>query len=987
MQALRPSPKQQITQEAKQEIIRAVNDGIVSWNDSKSIGIRQHFIDLVLQHKVVALMMDALYKHHFQGKLNEDILPSTLELNTLYHETLDVLLTNSFSRHDMFELELLKNGAFKPRIKETLETLRDKFNEVPYLRDIAHEHRWRLLADHVMVEMLEKHGLNGCNPLLAFIFDVPASEADELAEDWVTAMSSVDLPFTEERIAAIASGADFYTNVMKFGVLCSPGQKLRIADFMHTVATRFGIATVLENENCSYLQTPEKARKYTKANSGEAGSDNARLTDSASSVRELMERETGGKNVTQLFSFQRGPIPGEMQKKKQNLKDVVSHFLAPVEDLLNKLENESTAQNLAPEEVLFTASQTYFNQFMLHARANKNYRSWGLLVPNILFAKAGQGIALSRDLSRSSGPTRSSSGPDNEIATTFEEGHRYCRLLRSDVRNMIHSDPSAYFSPLRRQVLEGRLTDIEEMVIAARLYPEHSPTASEVQGLLNTAIQTGQSSQIKSVLTDFPRFDIHAKSPDNRSWLSIAAGAGDWTFCMHLLRMGADPDEVKRGPALAAHINQLLDAASALHKLSAKIKVSHKDGWDKVFKALKSYDVETLREELGGLTPPLGQDNALHHFMDSLATDQPNKAFAILALAKTELHRQADSLTPGELKEILDSKRVAGKPLLCALASPPPAHTSGISAFLAWLQEMPVSHRTMLEILTERDDTGAWALHHAINSDNAEAVSAILDFIRQLDVPPEDKLAAILIKDDQGNSSLDWVADPRIAKAIFQSIAELSPIPGKLEAVSLTNEHNESLLDRLVQAENAEIIRPLLEFVAELDEHEAPDRSKADFALAEDMHGRTTLTPMNTLEMAETAVAFLSPLDIPTWEKAEAFVIGGPEDGSTALGADLSEGNIQMARLRINAVLALQSALSTDEKNSLKEIFLPLRENQLIREMLERLETAGDKRGRPGSSSSGSGDNSQPPLKQQPVRSSSRLAAKRARLSQEQSRR
>ena len=525
-----------------------------------------------------------------------------------------------------------------------------------------------------------------------------------------------------------------------------------------------------------------------------------------------MEAEKGYGNANLIHTFQRGPIPGRNEEEKEaKLRNAITRSLSPITHVLHKLEAaESEAHKPTSAEVELAAARTFLDEHTLHSMDDGNFRLWGQVGPNLWFAKAGLGLSLLYD------PRHSRGASYEEVVPMFHEGAKFCRLLSIEVRDAIKADPAAYFAPLSAHVSEGRCAEVEELVTAARLYPDCSPPASMVRDLLETAIRTGQPLRIKSVLTQLPHFNLHVKDPGQRSWLAYSAMAGDHEFCSHLLRMGADPLDIGRDAELALHISRLLGMAQTLHKFLPRIQASNSAEWDSTFKALKSYDMGQLRAQMEEIRPAFSHENALHRFVGACATRQSKQALVILAAADSELRQHAASLPPEELKAALSGMDArSGRSLLHRLIQ---AHDPHAAVFLAGLPVilMPHSAGLMLEIATE-GNSGEPLLHHAVNSDNLEATLAILDLIDQPAIPAEEKSKAYSLKDRQGSTAFELAADDRIATAIFERIAGL-PAAGRLrlETLIAKDEYGASSFDRWAELENEEMMDLCLGFVHKL---------------------------------------------------------------------------------------------------------------------------------------------------------------------------
>ena len=243
--------------ETRTRIIENVAHAFQTWNDSRSIGLREHFIELPIGVKVLGLMLDAVYKHHCHGMLNVEALPSDPELSSLYRETIDALLKQPLSEQEKRDLQTMKGDIFRPAMRETFDILHKEFDKVPCLCEKAPEHRWRFLVDRNTIDILAQHGLDDTNPLLCFIFDMPKAYANETAKEWVAGMSDVASPFTPETALGISRNgmkAGLATCVMKFAAIGSPAGRLRLADSMHALAEQ-GVVTVLEIGGHAYMQT------------------------------------------------------------------------------------------------------------------------------------------------------------------------------------------------------------------------------------------------------------------------------------------------------------------------------------------------------------------------------------------------------------------------------------------------------------------------------------------------------------------------------------------------------------------------------------------------------------------------------------------------------------------------------------------------------------------------------------------------------------
>ena len=139
---------------------------------------------------------------------------------------------------------------FEPRARETLHTLYVDFDDLPGLKDIAPDQRWRLVVDRQKIDMLEKHGIDTSNPLLCFLFDQERAYAHGLVNDWKFIAQSLaegrelDVALIEE-----LAGSPPCDNPISFGAHYTPAGRRALADHME-VLRRYGIssAVVIHNQ-------------------------------------------------------------------------------------------------------------------------------------------------------------------------------------------------------------------------------------------------------------------------------------------------------------------------------------------------------------------------------------------------------------------------------------------------------------------------------------------------------------------------------------------------------------------------------------------------------------------------------------------------------------------------------------------------------------------------------------------------------------------
>lgn len=742
--------------ETKRLIVDDVTRRFVRWNSSRSLGVHQYNGALKPHHRVLALMMDSLYARAFESGINEESeLPSDHELDLLFQEILDTLSRQLLPPSMRARLQPLKYNAFHPCLRVTLQTLNTGFNGVPALRALASEHRWRLLVDRNIIEILERHGINPENPLLAFIFDTDRHYASRLASGWQFALSITGEPVTVDtsiEIHTVGTGSALTnpldTTGLRFGAYCTPQGMRRIADNMRVIAD-LGFMTMFETAGSTYNQ-PIRGTAFKLEDTlidDPLPQDRASRIEAAT-VRELIEKDLLHDTVPlQHFMFQRKDQRGLNWTGPDKLRLAMEAFMAPVQALLESMQTAN--ERPASDVIRRTIAEAYLGEEMLHAMFDGNYRLWGILEKNRWYAKAGEGLTLVRD------PNLSDGCSIEEAAAMDKEGQEYVAFLSTQFKDTVESDPAYFdFSELAQLVRDRRIPAIQEKVVAARLYRKRGPKTSDIRKLIDIAIETRQPLQIKTMLTELPGFDAEEVEPGETPLLEAVAKAGDQDFCAHLFSIGADPETLAGVSGLSPEIVELVATARTIRVFADEIVNSGGDEF--LFSALKSHNVPAIKSILAGrLKPAIDGGNAIDHFLSALTGRRDMEMFAILAVAREELREHGSRLyTSGEMK--IRRRGEAGPASLLNQAASHPGRLGLLRALLYCISGYDIPAELKLEILLEPDHEGSSPLHKAVKAANDNAFQVVLRFVNALNIPAEKKLEALTSTDGDGKCALAY---------------------------------------------------------------------------------------------------------------------------------------------------------------------------------------------------------------------------------------
>ncbi|MGI4846521.1 MAG: hypothetical protein ACRYGK_00005, partial [Janthinobacterium lividum] len=201
-------------------------------------------------HFFMALLMDSVFIHHSGG--DPEVVLSNQDAAKLFKQAIaEIKLDDNSKNAD--EAPDPSKVVFKPFMAQTMELVHNGFDGIERLRDIAYECRAFLFIDPVILDLLDKHGLDLGNPLLMFVFDASpsdqASYAHELAPKWIRAMESVDRPFDLAMLETI-DGIDRIEFAgetdISFGCYSSAEGRLRMARFITVLEQRDISALIVE---------------------------------------------------------------------------------------------------------------------------------------------------------------------------------------------------------------------------------------------------------------------------------------------------------------------------------------------------------------------------------------------------------------------------------------------------------------------------------------------------------------------------------------------------------------------------------------------------------------------------------------------------------------------------------------------------------------------------------------------------------------------
>lgn len=737
--------------EIKQSIVHDVTQRFIGWDSSKSLGVCDYNEAVGVGHRVLGLMLDSLWKNACQGELNDTTeLPSDYEIDLLLQDVIHSLLQQSLPFRDRHDLESLKQNTFEPGIKETFNVLYGDFGKTPLLQDLAPEHRWRLLVDRSTIEVLERHGINGGNPLLAFVFDAHRHYARQLAKGWVFALNRVDEPVsvqTSLNIHSYGTGQRVVESGSEcFGAIATEGGARRIAENMQSIA-RHGFQSMLQFGGNTYVQDDEDGRVYPGHLIDELAPTRTNRDaefDSGDSVPALLRNAF----LPPLDSFRFRRDPGASDTSKERLIDAMEAFMQPVRELIERQQSSQEGVGSPDsDEIRREVSAVYLREETLHAMYDGNYRLWGLLEKNRWYAKLGEGLTLVRN------PNLSDGSSVAEAAEMDKEGQRFMALLSQEYKDAATSGSAFDMSALRDLVLNAPTDTLQDKVAAAKLYPKAAPSRDDVRELILYALQNNAPPAHQIALTGLPGFDA-----ENEPEVLVAgARAGALAFCSYLFSIGANPDVLNNQTDLRPEIQKLVQAAKTIRQFADFIASTGGDMG--LFLALRANDTEMMSEILAARAiSTTDSSTALIDYLDSVKHSCLFQAIAIYATGREAVHEQALDL---HQKNELSSWFLGGELTLYTLPS-----TDQLRPVLFLLKELEIDADAKLTILGYSNTEGKGVLHKAVHNSDEIAFALILDFIGAMNIPADKKLEAVLVRDHQGKSPLGYLdGKSRMARA------------------------------------------------------------------------------------------------------------------------------------------------------------------------------------------------------------------------------
>lgn len=921
-----------LSPETKKRIIERAADAFRAWKPDRRGPLFQDPDPHEQWHVLAAVLLDAINECHCTGKFDKAASILDDDFNNLYHKTIDELQkTPKLDSKTAAEFEKLNQLHFKPAMDKITDMICGDLAKVPVLNEVAPEHWSNLIIDPVVLARIGTQGADINNPLLMLMFDPDInnfgkrSYALGMLKGWHAAMTDLDRPFDSEYVLdlnAACLGSGLGLNGMSFGALASHDGMLRIADFMKRMAEK-GITTKLtvgsNRLQVQYTQTPTGASQENTVRS-------LGTKQTAPFVSSLLETKLRNKEKeTFEIKFTRQKTHEEDEAKEARLlRTAIDELLAPVREIERRMEGPDKPSR---DEILRAAARMYLDIETLHGLDDGNFRLCLLLINRLLAKARSAGIPVGGPVMIWN-PWRSDGSSVEEVVAMLEQGQKRCELLLKPVRDAMDADPSHLFHEMAEAVSTGDCSRMATAVMAAKFYPEGSPSFENMTTLFQDALARNSPAEIRFALTELPRFSVDAAGPDARTWLSLAAGSGNEAACVELLRKGADPGKVARHPDFAPAITRLLDAADAIRLYAGKAGTRH---WPQDLEpALQDYDLKTIagildRDSDGWQKQPL--ENFTHWIKDHNAL----LAVAVLALSSTEMRDQMDSLAKsGRLKDALcPTDPASGRPLLHQLArdaSSRPDALRALDTHLAFIEAAPcLDASEKLSMLTDLDSEQMSILHHAVLSGNVEVVRMISDFAGKFDNPAKVREALIplspgsvsdesedrmpfahwLIRQLNANFSLRPVFD-----ACLAGIAETSNISekDKLQFAVAGDAKQKSVLHYATAEDNIAEVRKLLRFINGLD---VSDEEKLAAINAKDSE-RFSAIGSASEEACRAIIDAITGLDVSDAKKAEAIVDFDPETNETILSADIEEDQFELAEMKIRAVLQLN--LSVEER-------------------------------------------------------------------------
>lgn len=406
----RPAPKlaegKSIPEEIRKQVIGDVKQTIASWDETRSADLCRNTFGLQLSHRVMAAIMDSLFKRYCKVRPGAEKTLLDEDLKSVFATVIDALIARTDDEQQREQLRKMKACPFEPRVRDTFGVLQEHFDDVPPLRSFVPQERWRLLVDPLKIDMLGRHGIDTNNPLLAFIFDTDKSYAHELACDWVNAMTLAQEPFSLDTVLNLiemSATAGFSTRNPSFKAYGSTAGIARIAQFMGLLEKEFKVHTAITFSDMRFEQLSGAIRRV-RCN------DFQPWVPLAGTPREpmqaLLAQRDGNGSEREKFEFQRRKV------SEDDLKKVYRHIVTQF--------NQRALDCTSSDDKLLAVADTYLQGETLHALSDKNFRIWGLLIPNMLLTMLGEPMSVLYD------PNASDGSSTEEVAQMLRRGQEWC---------------------------------------------------------------------------------------------------------------------------------------------------------------------------------------------------------------------------------------------------------------------------------------------------------------------------------------------------------------------------------------------------------------------------------------------------------------------------------------------------------------------------------------------------------------------------------
>ena len=414
---------------------------------------------------ILGLMLDELFKQHFQGDFTLEKLPEDQLFAELFGDVVKEVKAEMPQLHDA--LVETDDTDFKPQVRKVLEILYESFDKLPQLAEIPAPHRWRFLIDPVQIDGLKKLGIDTQkNPLLAFVFDTEGPYSHSLAMAAKAAFSDLGEPFDLMTLRKIAHGgsmvpgyfAPYYRVEVGFGTLFGtegfllshgrppswrrreiiPGWDLvhgfpaggtgragfgayfseggieRVAACMRRLAKDYEMTCtfVYEPAAKAYRVTPDGAYVAKAPGLRPLSLEDMQPVAENANVMEILGMPECGEEVRHQCFFLRELAAAKTLSKA-------------MESVISRYHEICEAEGASPQDKLEAAVDVYLEGETLHAFKNGNFRLWGILILNRLLAQQGLPMTTLYNPDISDGSSR------KEVVHQVIEGQEYWRKLRA----------------------------------------------------------------------------------------------------------------------------------------------------------------------------------------------------------------------------------------------------------------------------------------------------------------------------------------------------------------------------------------------------------------------------------------------------------------------------------------------------------------------------------------------------------------------------